>query len=366
MHEDIEKVIIVGLRTHNVEKSFYEDSMVELARLVESAGGEVVSRVDQTLRRPVSATFIGSGKLEEIGRVMEETGASTVIFDDDLKPKQAHNIESGLGKGVKIIDRSGLILDIFATRARTRAAKIQVELAQLKYTLPRLSGMWEHLSRQFGGAIGARGPGETQLEIDKRTIMRRIATLKKKLEKIETQRRTQRKGRANSFRVALLGYTNAGKSTLLNKLTHAGAFAEDKLFATLDPRTRTYRTPEGVKILFTDTVGFIRKLPHHLVESFRSTLAEATEADSLLIVADATHPAICDHLKVVDTELQRMGLSDASKILVINKIDIVDELTLIELEKAFPDAVFVSAKSGNGLDCLLDNILKGIPESATT
>ncbi|MCD6501537.1 GTPase HflX [bacterium] len=366
MYEDTEKVVIAGLKTPDVDESFYEESMAELARLVESAGGEVVARFDQSRRKRVAATFIGTGKLEQIKQILDEKKVNTVVFDDDLKPNQARNIEKALGRDVKIIDRSGLILDIFATRARTNAAKIQVELAQLEYRLPRLSGMWEHLSRQFGGSIGARGPGETQLEIDRRVVRNRIIKLKQRLEKIETQRRTQRKGRASAFRVALVGYTNAGKSTLLNKLTHAQAFAADKLFATLDPRTRIYRTPDGRKLLFTDTVGFIRKLPHHLVESFRSTLAEATEANLLLIVADAGHAALQDHLDVVDGELQRLGLSDAPKILVINKIDVVDELQLMELEGAFPEAVFVSAKTGKGLEALLGRVFESMPSIGKT
>ncbi len=362
MYEDTEKVVIAGLKTPDVDESFYEESMAELARLVESAGGEVVARFDQSRRKRVAATFLGTGKLEQIKQILDEKKVNTVVFDDDLKPNQARNIEKALGRDVKIIDRSGLILDIFATRARTNAAKIQVELAQLEYRLPRLSGMWEHLSRQFGGSIGARGPGETQLEIDRRVVRNRITKLKQRLEKIETQRRTQRKGRASAFRVALVGYTNAGKTTLLNRLTHAKAFAADKLFATLDPRTRIYRTPDGRKLLFTDTIGFIRKLPHHLVESFRSTLAEATEANLLLIVADAGHAALQDHLDVVDGELQRLGLSDAPKILVINKIDVIDELQLMELEGAFPEALFVSAKTGKGFNMLFERIFESMPK----
>ncbi|MCK5834021.1 GTPase HflX [bacterium] len=356
MQDSIEKVVIVGVRTQKTSKCNFDESMNELERLAETAGGRVIDRVEQTLNNPNSATFVGSGKLEFVKKVLEENEAFTVIFDDDLKPNQARNIGKVLGKDIKVIDRSGLILDIFATRARTNAAKIQVELAQLEYLLPRLAGMWGHLSRQYGGSIGARGPGETQLEIDRRVVRRRIATLKLKLEKIEKQRRTQRKGRSNSLRVAILGYTNAGKSTLLNKMTHANAYAEDKLFATLDPRTKILRTPECKTALLTDTVGFIRKLPHHLVESFRSTLAEAKEADILIIVADALHEALDDHLIVVEKELERMQLVDTPKILTINKIDLIDELRYSQLSCKYPEAVFISAQDGKGLNKLIEKI----------
>lgn len=357
MSADKEKVIIVGLRTSDQTRHFFEESMSELSRLADTAGGEVVASLEQSLDKPVAATFIGKGKLEELKSLVETEKCHTVVFDDDLKPKQLHNIETALGGEVKILDRSGLILDIFATRARTSEAKIQVELAQLEYLKPRLSGMWEHLSRQYGGSIGARGPGETQLETDRRVIDRRISKLKDKLAKVESQRLTRRKSRGREFRVSLLGYTNAGKSTLLNALTHSKAHAEDKLFATLDPRTRVFRDSWGHKILFTDTVGFIRKLPHDLVESFKSTLAEAVESDLILIVADAGHQALNDHLKIVETELRRLEIADKQKLLVLNKIDTIDDFTRLDLEREYPDAVMISALETDGIDKLLERIL---------
>ncbi len=358
MSSDKEKFIIVGLRTAYQTSHFFEESMLELKRLVETAGGKVVASLKQSLEKPIPATFIGKGKVRELKMKFETENCDAIVFDDDLKPNQLSNIEDVLGGDIKILDRSGLILDIFATRARTNEAKIQVELAQLEYLKPRLAGMWEHLSRQYGGSIGARGPGETQLETDRRRIDRRISKLKDKLEKVESQRETRRKARGNEFRVALLGYTNAGKSTLLNALTHSKAHAEDKLFATLDPRTRVYRDPWGRKLLLTDTVGFIRKLPHDLIESFKSTLAEAIESDLILIVADADHPALDEHLQVVEEELQRLEIREKPRILVLNKIDAIDDFQRLDLERDHPEAALISAIEGVGLDTLLDRILE--------
>jgi len=363
MQNGKEKIIIVGLRILGESIEFYEESMAELGRLVESAGGEVIARLDQSREKPVPATFIGKGKLDELKSIVEMEKCYSVIFDDDLKPNQKRNIEYALGGEVKVIDRSGLILDIFASRAKTAEAKIQVELAQLEYLRPRLTGMWEHLSRQYGGSIGARGPGEKQLETDRRVLDKRISVLRRKLGQIEKQRRVRRQHRKGVFRVALLGYTNAGKSTLLNAITNARAFAGNKLFATLDPRTRVYRYTTGRKVLFTDTVGFIRKLPHHLVESFRSTLAEAGEADIIIIVADASHPALRDHLEVVSAELERMEIDGRRRLLVLNKTDLIDDTAYAELTRRYsgPEVVFVSAKIGTGIDRLLDKILEYIP-----
>jgi len=358
---EIETVVIVGLRTLDQSPDFYEESMVELSRLVYSAGGKVISRLDQTREKPVPATFIGKGKLDELTELVQSDNCHTVVFDDDLKPVQLRNIETALGGETKVIDRSALILDIFASRARTAEAKIQVELAQLEYMRPRLAGLWPHLSRQYGGSIGARGPGETQLETDRRVVDRRIAGLKRKLVKIERQRKTRMKRRRGMFRVSLLGYTNAGKSTLLNALTNSKAFAGDKLFATLDPRTRSYCDPWGRRLLFTDTVGFIRKLPHHLVESFRSTLSEAGESDLILIVADASHPAIEDHLDVVHSELERMEIDDRQRILLLNKSDLIDEFTRIALSRKYPHGRFISASEGEGLVELMEEILSRVP-----
>jgi len=356
-----EKVVIVGLRTADQTSEFYEESMEELSLLVDSAGGKVCGRLDQSMEKPNIATFIGSGKLEQLENMVKETACHTVVFDDDLKPNQVRNIEAVLGDDIKVLDRSGLILDIFATRARTSEARVQVELAQLEYIRPRLAGLWSHLSRQYGGSIGARGPGETQLETDRRNIDKRISVLKSRLSKLENQRRMRRKSRGGIYRVALLGYTNAGKTTLLNTITHAGAHAEDKLFATLDPRTRSYADKYGRKVLFTDTVGFIRKLPHHLVESFRSTLAEAREADLLLVVADGSHQAVSDHLEVVYSELDRMKISLSPRIIVLNKIDLIDEFELNHLERHYPEAILTNARTGEGVDRILEKILDSVP-----
>ena len=366
MPRTTEKAIIVGLRTSDETQTFYEESMEELRDLVHSAGGKVVARLDQSKMKPDSATFIGKGKLNELKRTADENDCHLVVFDDDLKPNQARNIENTMGDDVKVLDRSGLILDIFATRARTTEARVQVELAQLEYLRPRLAGMWTHLSRQYGGSIGARGPGETQLETDRRAVDRRIKALKDKLQKVELQRKTRRKRRSGEFRVALLGYTNAGKTTLLNAITHAGAKAVNKLFATLDPRTRVYRDPYGRKLLFTDTVGFIRKLPHHLVESFRSTLAEAVESELILLVADAHHEALEDHLEVAFEELKRLGLADKKRVLALNKVDLIDEYRYAELCRKYPDAYFISAEEGEGTGELLDAILDMAPNGEYT
>lgn len=352
----LEKVIIVGLKTKKIPQEFFDESMRELELLVGSAGGQVVARLIQTLCHPVSATFIGKGKLVELSELVRKHEVETVIFDDDLKPNQTREIEKALDDKVKVLDRSGLILDIFATRARTLESRIQVELAQLEYLKPRLSGLWSHFSRQWGGSIGARGPGETQLETDRRGIDKKIALLKNKLSRIEKSRKIQRKSRSGKFRISLLGYTNAGKSTLLNALTKASVYVEDKLFATLDPRTKIFRDADKNLFLITDTIGFIRKLPHDLIESFRSTLAEAEEADLIIIVADATHPAVGEHLNIVETELFRMGITEKPRILVFNKVDLIDGLTIAGLVRKYPDAIYISALKKRGLRELISKI----------
>jgi len=361
-----EDVIIVGLKTPDEILQQFEESIDELKFLVESAGGNVIETFTQSMKTPKPATFIGSGKLGEIATYAKEQDCHTIVFDNDLKPNQIRNIESIFGDDIKIIDRSGLILDIFATHARTAESRVQVELAQLEYLRPRLTGLWGHLSRQYGGSIGARGPGEKQLESDRRAMDMRITKLKDKLDKLEKQRKTRRRSRRNLYRIALLGYTNAGKTTLLNVLTNAGAYARNQLFATLDPKTRIFSDAWGRKVLLTDTVGFIRKLPHHLVESFRSTLAEAEEADQLLIIADAQHPALKQHLNVVESELKRIGISKTKKSIVLNKIDKLDNLAKAELMRTYPDAYQISALSGEGMEELREEILKDIPRGFKT
>ncbi len=317
--------------------------------LVNTAGGEVVGKVLQNRERPDVSTYLGRGKLGEVASLAREKNAGMIVFDDDLSPTQARNIEKETK--LKIIDRSGLILDIFASRAQTAAAKTQVELAQLQYILPRLTRFWTHLSRQSGG-IGTKGPGETQIETDRRIIGKRISVLKEKLEKLDRQRKTQRKGRDGIMRIALVGYTNVGKSSLLNALTHTEVLAENKLFATLDSTVRRFDT-ESTTVLLSDTVGFIRKLPHHLVDSFKSTLDEIREADVLLHVMDASSPSVLEYKAVVDETLKGIESSDKPTLLVFNKTDAVkDPEVLAGLRREFPEAVFISASRGIGLSDL--------------
>ncbi|MEW6296674.1 MAG: GTPase HflX [Thermodesulfobacteriota bacterium] len=298
-----------------------EESLDELTRLSETAGLAVVGRVVQTLREGINpATFIGSGKVMDIKERGAEAGASTVIFDDDLSPAQQRNLERLLG--LKVIDRSQLILDIFAQRARSQAGKLQVELAQLEYLRPRLTRQWAHLSR-LGGGVGTRGPGETQLEVDRRRIRERIATLRRRLQDVERTRALQRQERARvPFPcVALVGYTNAGKSTLMNALTHAGVLVEDRLFATLDPTSRRLDLPGGGAVMLIDTVGFINKLPHQLIDAFKSTLEEVRTADLLLHVIDATHPRWAEQRAVVERVLEEIGAGEKQIVAVFNKLD---------------------------------------------
>ena len=295
-----------------------DEHLEELARLADTAGAEVVATVRQRLQKPDSRYYIGKGKALELEEVARRHEAELVIFDEELKPDQGKSLEELLG--VRVMDRSELILDIFASRARTREAKLQVELAQLQYLLPRLKRMWTHLSRTRGG-IGLRGPGETQLETDRRLIGTRIADLRKKLEAVGRAHATRRQGRAQEFRVALVGYTNAGKSSLLRALSGDDLFVEDRLFATLDSATRAIDLGDGHQALLTDTVGFIRKLPHHLVASFRSTLEEAREADLLLHVVDASHEEWEEQSRVVDQVLADLELDERPQITVFNKMD---------------------------------------------
>jgi GTP-binding protein HflX len=295
-----------------------DEHLEELSRLADTAGASLVALLIQRLDAPHPRYFIGEGKAQQLKRVVGERDASVVIFDDELTPAQGKNLEDLLE--VRVVDRTELILDIFATRARTNEAQLQVELAQLEYLLPRLKRMWTHLSRIRGG-IGLRGPGETQLETDRRIISRRISDLRQKLEVVARRRATQRKGRSGEFRAALVGYTNAGKSSLLRALSGSELFIEDRLFATLDPATRQVELPMGSKVLITDTVGFIRKLPHHLVASFRATLEEASEADVLLHVIDASHPRWEDQKRVVEEVLGELELDEVPAALVFNKVD---------------------------------------------
>jgi GTP-binding protein HflX len=329
--------------------------------LAQTAGARVTDRVTQRLSRISSATFVGKGKVDELQDLVARRNSDLVIFDDDLSPVQIRNLERKLK--CKILDRSGLILDIFAGRARTATAKVQVEIAQLNYLLTRLTRQWTHLSRQKGG-IGTKGPGETQIETDRRLIGRRISVLKKRLERIDRQRETQRKSRKSEFRIALVGYTNAGKSTLMNALADSNVLTEDMLFATLDATTRSIDLGGGQTALLTDTVGFIRKLPHALIDSFKSTLDEVREADALVHVVDSSHSGIEDMIKVVKQTLQELEAYNKPQLLAFNKVDLVDEQTRLEsLRSQFPDSVMVSALRGIGLKKLRKKIVALLNET---
>lgn len=354
-----ENAILIGVRWGETTPQTVDEHLEELRLLAETAGGEVVGQIVQRRDRPDAATFIGRGKAESVMRQADELACGLIIFDDDLAPSQQKNLQRVAGNSIKIIDRSGLIIDIFAKHARTREAKTQVELAQLQYLLPRLTRQWTHLERQMGG-IGTRGgPGEAQIEVDRRLIRSRIKKLKDELRSIAAERATQSLRRRETFRVALVGYTNAGKSTLMNSLTNADVFVEDRLFATLDTTTRKVPLDENHSILLSDTVGFIRKLPHHLIASFRSTLAEVVEANLLLKVIDASSPQAEEHLHTVNEVLGSLGLNDKPSVVVLNKLDAIDnEGALARLQRRFPEAVVVSAKQRLRLDQLEAAILE--------
>jgi len=313
-----ETAVLVGVTVRNQKDSTTKEYLDELAFLAETAGVKTLKRFTQKLDRPHPKTFVGKGKMEDVLSFVKEHNVDMVIFDDELSPSQLRNIERFLE--VKILDRSNLILDIFATRAQTAHARTQVELAQYQYLLPRLTRMWTHLDRQKGGGAGMRGPGETQIETDKRIITQKISLLKDKLKQIDKQKSTQRKQRMQLVRVALVGYTNVGKSTIMNMLSKSDVFAENKLFATLDTTIRKV-VIQNLPFLLTDTVGFIRKLPHHLVESFKSTLDEVRDADVLVHVVDVSHPNFEDHVNVVNETLKDIEGLDKPTIVVFNKVD---------------------------------------------
>ena len=356
-----ERVILVGVATGRTKRMRVEEYLDELALLAESAGAVVVHRLLQERQHIDAAFFIGKGKAQELASLAEEKQASLIIFDDDLSSVQVRNLERII-KG-KILDRSGIILDIFASRARTSEAKTQVELAQLQYRLPRLTRQWTHLSKQFGG-IGTKGPGETQIETDRRAIRTRISHLNAKLRQIAKERAVQRRGREKFPRAALVGYTNAGKSTLMNHFSGADVLVEDRLFATLDSTVRLITLSPAHKILLTDTVGFIRKLPHHLVASFKSTLEEVTDADILLHVVDVSHPLFEEQIAVVNETLEEIGAAGKPTILVFNKIDKLQERTIVSyLNNTFEHAVFISAFRGINMGSLEEMIMQMLESS---
>lgn len=337
-------------------------SLDELERLADTAGAVSVARITQRLDRPNPRTFIGSGKVDEVCGLVHRLDADVVIFDDDLSPSQQANLEKAVGEPVKIIDRTALILDIFGLHAQTREGRLQVQLAQLQYLLPRLRGMWSHLAKeQTRGGIGSRfGQGESQLEVDRRMVRNRIASVRRELKMVEQRRDVQSKERIASpaFRVALAGYTNAGKSSLLNRLTGSTVLAQDKLFATLDPTTRAYRLPGGRAMTITDTVGFIQKLPHGLVDAFKSTLSEVREADLIIKVVDAADENLPRQLDAVDKVLDEIGSGETRALVVFNKIDVADSHTVMDLRRIYPRAVLVSARTGAGIDAMVERIAR--------
>lgn len=354
----------VELRDHKNVLSL-DDSLAELALLADTAGVDVVGEITQRLQRPNVETYIGPGKVEELKALAEETLAEVVIFDDELSPRHQRELEKALGKNIRVIDRTALILDIFAQHAHTKEGMLQVELAQYEYNLPRLTRAWTHLERQAGGGggragstggVGLRGPGETQLEVDRRTIRKRIAHIKKELEKVEAHRlryRAQRK-RSRIPTVALVGYTNAGKSTLLNRLAKADVYVADQLFATLDPTTRRVQLPGDNTALFTDTVGFIQKLPTTLVAAFHATLEEIAEADLLLHIVDISHPNALGQYQAVLQTLEEIGAGHIPMITALNKADrLKDPENAARILENFPKSVAISALKGAGMDGLL-------------
>ena len=359
MEYQASRAILVGVCTNQRDADELEKSLCELERLLDTAGGVCFAKVIQNMDKPNPRTLIGSGKVAEIAALCEDNEVELVIFDEELAPSQIRNLEEELGENVRVIDRSMLILDIFALHAVSREGKLQVELAQLKYTAPRLTGHGVEMSR-LGGGIGTRGPGESKLETDRRHMHRRVVALEEELRELEGNRKTMRAARDRSSipKIAIVGYTNAGKSTLLNRLTDAGILAEDKLFATLDPTTRKYELPSGDSVLLTDTVGFIRKLPHHLVHAFKSTLDEAVYADVLLIVVDASDPEYKEQLETTEALLADLGAADKPTLYVFNKCDrgAIHTFRSIGTYAKNHRTVTVSAATGQGIDALLENI----------
>jgi GTPase len=352
-----ERAVLVGVTLPSRDHATPLDvNLEELERLVETAGATVLEKYSKQVKSVTPATLIGRGKIAEIQKSLQEGQADLVIIDEDLTPAQQRNLEAAFK--VRVIDRSQLILDIFAQRARSNEGKLQVELAQLEYLLPRLTRQWTHLSR-LGGGIGTRGPGETQLEVDRRRIRERISHLKQRLKTVERTRALQRKERheAPFATVALVGYTNAGKSTLMNTLTRAGVFVEDKLFATLDPTTRALRLPNGDKVMIVDTVGFINKIPHSLIEAFKSTLEEVCRADLLLHLVDMSNPLYEEHLRVIENVLHEIGAGEIPTLIVPNKVDVVAAVPVQQFRTgAALDVCPISALSGTGVDRLLEVI----------
>ena len=355
-----ERALLIGLEKEGVSKWDLQDSLEELAELANSAGAEVVDTVTQKLQKPTAPYYIGKGKAEAIKDSLQDRQVTSVIFNDELSPAQGRNLENLLAR--KVLDRTQLILDIFAQRARSREGRLQIELAQLQYLLPRLTRMWHHLSRQTGG-IGTRGPGETQLEVDRRRVQERIARLERELESVRKTRAVQRQGRKrHQWPVAaVVGYTNAGKSTLLNLLTGADLVAENRLFATLDPTTRSLLLPNKQRVLLTDTVGFLRKLPHTLIESFKATLEEVSEADLLIHIVDLSHSRVDEQMEAVDAVIKELDAFGKQTLIVFNKIDNLTDRELAETYvKRFSGSVAISARTGEGVDKLIQALQQAL------
>ena len=370
-NRDITKAVLVSAVFRGDDRDYADVSLDELERLLETAGGQCVARMTQLKTAPDPGTYIGRGKIKELAELCQNNDATLVVFDTELSPSQIRNIENEVNdqnSDIFVMDRSMLILDIFALHAKTGEGKLQVELALLKYTTPRLTGKGLQLSRQ-GGGIGTRGPGESKLESDRRHIKRRMDALEDELELLEKNRSVQRKQRDKSglFKIAIAGYTNAGKSTFLNYLTGAGILAENKLFATLDPTTRKYELPSGNEILLTDTVGFIRNLPHHLIKAFRSTLEEVVYSDAVLVMIDASEPECHNQLAVTESLLEELGAAGKPILYVYNKCDVeTDLLPKVKQDAGENNVFFISARTGQGVDSLIERIEELVNEGKTT
>ena len=361
-----EKALLVGVIQPGMTEALIHEHLDELELLADTAGAEVVGRITQRVSKINAATFIGKGKADELLSQAEELGVKLILFDDELSPGQIKNYHR-MSEKVKVLDRSGLILDIFQKHARTKEARIQVDLAYMEYLLPRLTRQWTHLERQMGG-IGTRaGMGETQIEIDRRLIRKRISKLKKELGRIEKERDIKSYRRRSEFRVSLVGYTNAGKSTLFKALTGSDVYIRNQLFATLDTTVRQWELDESHPILLSDTVGFIRKLPHNLVASFKGTLKEVLEADLILVMLDISSPQIEDHIQTIDEVLKEMGADQIPKIIVLNKVDLISDGNMIEKrQRLIPDSVTISAQQHLRLSELRSRILEKMEENFQT